>query len=77
MLATGDFGPAPPGVNLADNQTSEMLGAVITLMIVGTLAVILRIYTRTSASQADFGIDDYLVFIALVSTSASGNRIKD
>ncbi|CAL5869863.1 uncharacterized protein PFLUO_LOCUS4094 [Penicillium psychrofluorescens] len=72
MSATGDFGPAPLGVNLADNQNSEMLGAVVTLMIVGTLAVILRIYTRTSASQAYFGIDDYLVFAALVFAYGTG-----
>jgi hypothetical protein len=43
MKATGDFGPAPPGIDLTENQQARMLGAVITLMIIGTLAVVLRI----------------------------------
>lgn len=67
MKATGDFGPAPAGVDLAENQQPQMLGAVITLMIIGTLAVILRIYTRAKSSQTNFGLDDFLIFASLVS----------
>ncbi|KAJ5437631.1 hypothetical protein N7445_006175 [Penicillium cf. griseofulvum] len=65
MKATGDFGPAPPGIDLAENQQAQMLGAVITLMIIGTLAVLLRVYTRAKTSQTQFGLDDFLIFAAL------------
>lgn len=67
MEATGDFGPVPPGIDLAVNHQTQMLGAVITLMIIGTLAVILRVYTRAKTSQTNFGLDDLLIFAALVS----------
>lgn len=67
MSATGDFGPAPPGMDLAENQTPQILGAVVTLMVVGTLAVLLRVFTRAKTSQTNFGIDDLLIVAALVS----------
>lgn len=66
MSATGEFGPAPAGVDLGENQHVQMLGAVISLMVIGTLAVILRIYTRAKSSQTNFGLDDYLIFVSLV-----------
>ncbi|KAF4767695.1 hypothetical protein N7455_011197 [Penicillium solitum] len=65
MEVTGDFGPVPPGIDLAVNQQTQMLGAVITLMIIGTLAVILRVYTRAKTSQTSFGLDDFLILAAL------------
>jgi hypothetical protein len=67
MKATGDFGPVPAGVDISENQQTQMLGAVISLMIIGTLAVILRIYTRAKSSQTSFGLDDFLIFASLVS----------
>lgn len=67
MEATGDFGPVPPGIDLAMNQQTQMLAAVISLMIIGTLAVILRVYTRAKTSQTNFGLDDFLILAALVS----------
>jgi hypothetical protein len=57
----------PPGIDLAVNRQTQMLGAVITLMVIGTLAVILRVYTRAKTSQTNFGLDDLLIFAALVS----------
>ncbi|OQD81577.1 hypothetical protein PENANT_c026G08159 [Penicillium antarcticum] len=65
MKATGDFGPTPSGIDLAENQQARMLGAVITLMIIGTLAVVLRVYTRSKSSQTKFGLDDFLRLVAL------------
>ncbi|KAJ5375790.1 hypothetical protein N7517_007796 [Penicillium concentricum] len=65
MKATGNFGPAPPGIDLAENQESQMLGAVITMMIIGSLAVLLRVYTRARTTQTHFGVDDFLIFAAL------------
>ncbi|CAG8025955.1 unnamed protein product [Penicillium nalgiovense] len=67
-MEAGNFGPVPPGIiDLAENQQNQMLGAVITLMVVGTLAVLLRVYTRAKTSQTNFGLDDFLIFAALVS----------
>lgn len=69
MRVNGDFGPSTPGMDLTEHQTPGMLGAVIALMIIGTLAVILRIYIRVRTSQTNFGLDDLLIFAALVSLS--------
>jgi hypothetical protein len=68
MSVSGDFGPAPPGVDLSENRDASILGAVITLMVVGTLAVVLRIYARTEFKKlSHLTIDDYLIFVAMVS----------
>ncbi|KAJ5081861.1 hypothetical protein NUU61_010125 [Penicillium alfredii] len=72
MSAPGDFGPSPPGVDLSENQKSQMLGAVIALMVVGPLAVLLRVYTRLKTSQAQFGLDDCFISAALFSAYGSG-----
>lgn len=67
MSASGDFGPAPPGVDLSQNQNANMLGAVITLMTVGIVSVALRVLARIKTKDINFAIDDYLIFAALVS----------
>ncbi|KAJ5780137.1 hypothetical protein N7457_005297 [Penicillium paradoxum] len=72
MSIPGDSGYPPRGVNLAENQTPEMLGAAITLMVIGTLAVLLRIYIRVKTSQTNFGLDDLLIFAALFFAYGSG-----
>ncbi|KAF7587763.1 hypothetical protein BBP40_006723 [Aspergillus hancockii] len=67
MSVSGDFGPAPPGVNLAENQNAAMLGAVITLMVVGSLSVVLRLYARTEFKKLNhLAVDDYLIFVAML-----------
>ncbi|CAG7954384.1 unnamed protein product [Penicillium olsonii] len=65
MLVSGDFGPAPAGFDLAENQQAQMLGAAISVMVIGALAVMLRIYTRVKNSHTNFGLDDYLIFASL------------
>lgn len=66
-MSTGDFGPAPPGVNLAENQNTNMPGAVIPLMIIGTGAVVLRVIARLKMrKEAPFAVDDYLILCALL-----------
>lgn len=67
MSVSGDFGPAPPGLDLSENQNGDMLGGVITLMVLGTLSVLLRIYARLVTKDFSFALDDYLIFAALVS----------
>lgn len=65
-IATGDFGPAPPGLNLAKNQTGNLLGAVIPVAVMGTTAVLLRLIARMKTKEAiKFAADDYLIIAAL------------
>lgn len=74
MSATGVFGPAPPGVDLSANQNGMMVGGVATLIVLGTLAVALRLYTRTMTRESRFAVDDYLILAAYVSQSSSSRR---
>jgi hypothetical protein len=66
MSVSGDFGPAPPGVNLAENQNGQIFGAVITLMVIGTVAVIMRFVARSTPNSISLASDDYLIVVALV-----------
>ncbi|OQE07721.1 hypothetical protein PENVUL_c012G04440 [Penicillium vulpinum] len=66
-IATGDFGPVPPGVDLAENQTGNLLGAVITVAVLATTAVILRLCAPMKKKEArKLAIDDYLIIAALL-----------
>lgn len=65
--ATGDFGPAPPGVDLAKNQTGNLLGAVIPVAVLGTTAVILRLAAPMKTKESrKLAVDDYLIIAALL-----------
>ncbi|KAJ5815873.1 hypothetical protein N7447_008106 [Penicillium robsamsonii] len=65
--ATGDFGPAPPGLDLTDNQTGSLLGAVIPVATLATIAVILRIIAPMKTKEArKLAIDDYLIIAGLI-----------
>lgn len=46
MSVSGDFGPAPPGMDLNESQASSMYGSIITTALAGTFAVIARFYAR-------------------------------
>ncbi|KAF4996086.1 hypothetical protein FDECE_12582 [Fusarium decemcellulare] len=64
MSASGDWGPAPPGVDLSENQTGEILRSVIAFMVIGILAVSGRMFARYKA-KAKLARDDYLLLAAL------------
>ena len=49
-----------------DSQTKEIYGAVTTITIIATVAVILRIVARKK-SEASLSYDDYSIVLALVS----------
>ncbi|OCK82620.1 hypothetical protein K432DRAFT_471464, partial [Lepidopterella palustris CBS 459.81] len=66
MAATGDFGPAPAGTNLAENQNAQIFGAVITLMVIGTVGVVMRWVARKTPDSIALAIDDYLIVAALI-----------
>ncbi|KAF4463716.1 integral membrane pth11 [Fusarium albosuccineum] len=64
MSASGDWGPAPPGVDLSENQTGEILRSVIAFMVIGILAVSGRMFARYK-TKAKLARDDYLLLAAL------------
>ncbi|KAF9888835.1 hypothetical protein FE257_008204 [Aspergillus nanangensis] len=66
IIATGDFGPAPPGVDLSKNQTGSLLGAVIPVAVFGSIAVVMRIVVRLRTQDVTLAIDDYLIVPALI-----------
>lgn len=64
--ASGDFGPAPPGVDLSQNQNGRLLGGVVPVAVLGTIAVILRMVVRLRGKEMRLALDDYLIVAALV-----------
>ncbi|OQE38380.1 hypothetical protein PENCOP_c008G02493 [Penicillium coprophilum] len=65
--ATGDFGPAPPGLDLAENQTGTLLGAVIPVAVLATTAVALRIVGPIKRKDVrSLAVDDYLIMAGLL-----------
>lgn len=65
--ATGDFGPAPPGVDLTKNQAGNLLGAVIPVALLGTTAVVLRLAAPMKTQESrKLAVDDYLIIVALL-----------
>lgn len=66
MSASGDWGPAPAGIDLTEDQDGEILRPVIALMTLGIIAVAIRLVARCK-SGTGIAIDDCLIFLALVS----------
>jgi hypothetical protein len=74
MSSSGAWGPAPPGVDLTENQNASIIGSVVVITILGLLAVALRLFARLSRTGPGLAEDDYLVLIAAVgSPMASAN----
>lgn len=67
MSASGDFGPAPPGIDLSQTQNESIRSAVISLMVIGTIFVSLRIIARTMQKGVSLAVDDYCIVMGLVS----------
>ncbi|OAG33888.1 hypothetical protein AYO21_12004 [Fonsecaea monophora] len=67
MSASGAFGPAPPGIDLSETKNGAVIRAVVSLMVIGTLAVMLRFVSQLMREKGKFSWDDYLIIPALVS----------
>ncbi|CAF3501602.1 unnamed protein product [Fusarium graminearum] len=65
MSASGDWGPAPAGIDLTEDQDGEILRPVIALMTLGIIAVAIRLVARCK-SGTGIAIDDCLIFLALI-----------
>ena len=59
------YGPPPPGIDLAEVQMPGMDIGVIALVAVATLSVLLRLGSRL-VQDAGLRADDYLIIVALV-----------
>ncbi|KAH8804479.1 hypothetical protein F5884DRAFT_407489 [Xylogone sp. PMI_703] len=66
MSASGVFGPAPPGVDLSENRNASLRAAVITLMVIGTVFVVLRFIARSWQKGLSIEIDDIFCAIGLL-----------
>lgn len=67
MSSSGVFGPAPPGIDLSKTQDGPIIKAVVSLMVIGSIFVALRVFARTMQKGISLDIDDYLIILGLVS----------
>ncbi len=69
MSASGVFGPAPPGIDLSKTQNTSITAAVVSLMVIGSIFVLLRLVARIMAKTrgATLAVDDYCIALGLVS----------
>ncbi|ETI24669.1 hypothetical protein G647_04038 [Cladophialophora carrionii CBS 160.54] len=67
MSNSGVFGPTPPGVDLSETHNAAVVEAVVSLMVIGTVAVVLRFVSQFLRDGRKFlSWDDYLIIPALV-----------
>lgn len=64
---SGIWGPAPAGVDLSQNQNTNIVASVAVVMVIGLTAVTFRLFARLSRTGPGTGIDDYIILAALVS----------
>lgn len=65
-MPLGDFGPAPSGTNLEENQTANIVTLVLVFGAIALFAVILRVVARIGRNGAGLAVDDLMVIVALV-----------
>lgn len=59
------FGPVPANTDLSEDTKSANDAAVISLLVIATISVVLRILSR-KVSRAGVKADDYMMIVALV-----------
>ena len=62
-----DLSP-PPGVHLSETNRPDLYAAYSVSYGLALIAVTLRLLSRTVWSRAGLWLDDYLIFIAMVSS---------
>ncbi|RDW82530.1 hypothetical protein BP6252_03642 [Coleophoma cylindrospora] len=71
MSASGDFGPAPEGLDLSENQNGQIFGDVVSLMVLATVFVVVRVFTRVFARTGGMAADDYLIIVGWLFTTGT------
>lgn len=65
--SSGVFGLTPDGIDLNETQSTAILSAVISLMVIATIFVVLRVVMRTIQKGTVLAVDDYCIEMGLVS----------
>lgn len=66
MSASGDFAGLPDGINLNDDQSGSIIGAVVTLMVLSIIFIVVRLFTRVYQKGGGLTADDYLICVGWV-----------
>ena len=68
MSNSGVFGPTPEGVDLSETQNVAVSSAVISLMVIATIFVLLRVAARAMQKGVTMAlaVDDYCIAVGLV-----------
>ncbi|KAL4863635.1 hypothetical protein BDV12DRAFT_25488 [Aspergillus spectabilis] len=64
------FGEPPPGLDLSESHTARNNAVTISLTVLATVAVALRMIARVKVQQVKFAADDWFIVAALVPTYA-------
>ncbi|KAH6713193.1 hypothetical protein BKA61DRAFT_675438 [Leptodontidium sp. MPI-SDFR-AT-0119] len=64
--SSGVFGLTPDGIDLNETQSTAILSAVISLMVIATIFVVLRVVTRTIQKGTVLAVDDYCIEMGLL-----------
>lgn len=67
MSDSGVSGPTPEGTDLSQTQNTAISSAVISLMVIATIFVLLRLFARTMQKCISLAVDDYCIALGLVS----------
>ena len=68
---TANMADAAAGVDLNDNAQGALWAITIIMLVLATLAVVVRIWSVLSESNRKFGLDDLFVALSLVSVPCS------
>ncbi|PVH85246.1 hypothetical protein DL98DRAFT_546260 [Cadophora sp. DSE1049] len=66
MSNSGVFGPTPNGVDLSKSQNAAISSAVISLMVIATIFMLLRVVARTMQKGIALAADDYCIAVGLL-----------
>lgn len=64
------FGDPPPGIDLYDSHTARNNAVTISLTVLATVAVVLRLVARAKVQKIRLEADDWFIVAALVPTYA-------
>lgn len=57
--------PPPPGLDVMETKTGQLISSVVAMAVLAFIAVVLRVWSRL-LSKAPFKLDDWLIILALV-----------
>ncbi|KAK3299616.1 uncharacterized protein B0H64DRAFT_102723 [Chaetomium fimeti] len=66
MSSSGAWGPVPPGVDLTEHQSADIIGSVVAVMVLGLAAVVMRLFVRLTHRGPGLAEDDYVIVFAAI-----------